>query len=215
MRHGHCAQSHKECQLSILNCWTFLCGNQHLTRMYEFLTARLTALVLLNRSHQRKNIDYKIAIVATCNVCKDRVLVVSWAISIKFSYRTTKNKHYRHDQPEPLDNPLTTRPIMTGWELSIEPYPNWPFGCLDNPDGVFHDGFVSTRTRTCCGGPETFQTLLSHQSHRNHHRSLKNCMQCNIYTLLRTSIALVGIIVCIKEFCCHWIPEQLEYTVSE
>ena len=40
-------------------------------------------------------------------------------------------------QMDPLDNRLTTHPIQTGCEMSIEPYPNSRFGCIDDPDHQF------------------------------------------------------------------------------
>jgi len=38
--------------------------------MYEIITEQMTALVLLNTKNQRKNIDFKLADVATCKVLK-------------------------------------------------------------------------------------------------------------------------------------------------
>jgi hypothetical protein len=35
---------------------------------------------------------------------------------------------------DPLEDPLKTRPIQTGREMSIEPCPNGQFGFIDNPD---------------------------------------------------------------------------------
>jgi len=63
-------------------------------------------------------------------------------------------------QMDPLDNPLTTRPIQTGCEMSIEPYPNWRFGWIDDLDRQFGNGSVPTRTRTRFGGPEPLLTLV-------------------------------------------------------
>jgi len=62
-------------------------------------------------------------------------------------------------QMDPLDNPLSTRPIQTGREYSIEPYPNARFGFIDNPDRQFGAGSVLTRTRTRSDGPEPLLTL--------------------------------------------------------
>ena len=33
-----------------------------------------------------------------------------------------KQEHYINLQVDPLCDPLTTRPIQTGWEICIEPY---------------------------------------------------------------------------------------------
>jgi len=35
---------------------------------------------------------------------------------------------------DPLDNPLTSRQIQVGWEISILLYPNRQFRSKDNPD---------------------------------------------------------------------------------
>ena len=61
-------------------------------------------------------------------------------------------------QMDPLDNPLTTRPIQTGMEFSIELYPHGRFGLIDNPDCQFGAGWVPTRTRTRSDGPEPLLT---------------------------------------------------------
>ena len=71
-----------------------------------------------------------------------------------------KQEHYINLQMDPLCDPLTTRPIQTGWEICIEPYPNRRFGCVDNPDRQFGNGSVLTRTRTRSDGPEPLLTLV-------------------------------------------------------
>jgi len=58
-----------------------------------------------------------------------------------------------------LCNPLTTRPIQTGWEFTIEPYPSWQLGYIDHPDRRFGKGSVWTRTRASSDSPEPFLTL--------------------------------------------------------
>jgi len=70
-----------------------------------------------------------------------------------------KQEHYINLQMDPLWDPLTTRPIQTGWEICIEPYPNRRFGCFDNPDCQFGKGSVLTRTQTRSDGPEPLLTL--------------------------------------------------------
>jgi hypothetical protein len=62
---------------------------------------------------------------------------------------------------DPLEDPLKTRAIQTGWEMLIEPYPNQQFGCIDSPDRQFAHGSVPTWTRTRSDGLELFLTLLS------------------------------------------------------
>jgi len=48
-----------------------------------------------------------------------------------------KQEHYMNLQIDPQDNPQTSSPILTGWEISIQLYPNSQFGCVDNPDIEF------------------------------------------------------------------------------
>jgi len=67
--------------------------------------------------------------------------------------------HYVNLQMDPLDNPLTTPPIQTGWEISIELYPNWLFRCIDEPDRRFSMCLVPTRSRTRSHGPELLATV--------------------------------------------------------
>jgi len=61
---------------------------------------------------------------------------------------------------DPLSDLLTTRRIQTGLEICIEPYLNWQFGCVENPDRQFGKGLVLTWTRTWSDGPEPLLTLL-------------------------------------------------------
>ena len=65
-----------------------------------------------------------------------------------------------HLQMDPLENPLRTRPIQTDREMSIEPYPNRQFGCIDGPDRQFGDGSVLIWTETRSDGPEPVLTLI-------------------------------------------------------
>ena len=60
---------------------------------------------------------------------------------------------------DPLCDPLTTRPIQTGWEFTMEPYPSGQFGFIDDPDRQFGNGSVWTWTRTRSDGPEPLLTL--------------------------------------------------------
>jgi len=65
---------------------------------------------------------------------------------------------------DPLGDPLKTRPILTGWEFTMERYLSGQFGFIDNPDPQFGNGSVWTRTRTRSDGPEPLITLLISQS---------------------------------------------------
>jgi len=57
---------------------------------------------------------------------------------------------------DPLGDLLITRPIQTGWEFTIEPYPSWQFGLIDNKNSQFGNssGWTRTRTQTRNDGPE-------------------------------------------------------------
>jgi len=59
-----------------------------------------------------------------------------------------------------LGNLWTTHPIQTGWEFTIEPYPSWWFGFIDNSDDQFGSGSVWTGTRTQSDGPEQLVTIV-------------------------------------------------------
>lgn len=71
-----------------------------------------------------------------------------------------KQEHYMNVQTDPLDNPLTTWPLWTGWEQSIEPYPNCKFGWIHDIGYIFGDGSIPTQIWTHNGGPEPFLSLL-------------------------------------------------------
>jgi len=60
---------------------------------------------------------------------------------------------------DPLGDPLTTRPIQLGWEYTIDLYPSWRFGFIDNLDCQFGSGSGLTRIQTQSDGPEPLLTL--------------------------------------------------------
>jgi hypothetical protein len=62
-------------------------------------------------------------------------------------------------QMDLLNNPLRTRPIQTGREMSMELYPNRQFGFIDNPDRQSGSASVPTRTGTRSDGPDPLLTL--------------------------------------------------------
>jgi len=68
------SHSNSEHQLRVNNFWSCILGKQGVVRMYELITVLLTTLVILNITHKRKNIDSKIANVATCKVFKTVLL---------------------------------------------------------------------------------------------------------------------------------------------
>jgi len=87
---------------------------------------------------------------------------------------------------DPLCDPLTTRPIQTGWEFTMEPYPIGQFGFIDDPDRQFGNDSVWTRTWARSDGPEPLLTLPGCSSHLGrssdtavylHERSLNECLK--------------------------------------
>jgi len=54
---------------------------------------------------------------------------------------------------------LTTHPIPTGWEFTIEPYLGWQFTYIDNQVRQFVNGSVLAQTRTWRGFQEPLLTL--------------------------------------------------------
>jgi len=63
---------------------------------------------------------------------------------------------------DPLGDPLTTRPIQTGWEFTMELYPSRQFGLIDDLDCQFGNGSVWTGTQTRSDGLEPLLTLSPH-----------------------------------------------------
>jgi len=61
---------------------------------------------------------------------------------------------------DPLGDPLTTLPLQTGSEFTMEPYPSRQLGFIDDPDRQFGNGSVWTWTRTQSDGPEPLLTLV-------------------------------------------------------
>jgi len=55
---------------------------------------------------------------------------------------------------DPLGQPLTTHPIQTNSEISIEPYQIWRIRSIANQDSQFAKGSDPTRSRTRTDGPE-------------------------------------------------------------
>jgi len=60
---------------------------------------------------------------------------------------------------DPLYNPLRTRAIQMGREMSIKMYPHWQFGLIDDPDGQSGSSLVLTWTKTQSDSPELLLTL--------------------------------------------------------
>jgi len=89
---------------------------------------------------------------------------------------------------EPLGDPLTTSPIQTGWEFTMEPYLSGQFGFIDDPDRQFGNGLVWTRTRTRSDGPEPLLTVFFHNP--------------SIY------IIIISKIPCVSVTACHQLQDR-------
>jgi len=59
-----------------------------------------------------------------------------------------------------LGDLLRTRPIQKGWEFTIEPFPSWWFGFIENLDRQFGNRLVWTRTHARIDCPEPSLTLV-------------------------------------------------------
>jgi hypothetical protein len=70
-----------------------------------------------------------------------------------------KQEHCFNVQTDPRDNPLTTRPIWTCWQVSMEPLPKSQFRLIDDPDRGFGDGSAPIRSRTRSSRLELLLTL--------------------------------------------------------
>jgi hypothetical protein len=62
-------------------------------------------------------------------------------------------------QMDLLYNPLRTRPIQTGMEMTMERDPNRQFRFIDDPDHQSGSGSVPTGTPTRSDGPDPLQTV--------------------------------------------------------
>ena len=156
--------SDNECQVSINNDWSCILSNQSVVRMYKFITALLTGLVLLNRTHKRKNIDSKLANVATSKVFRNGSLDVIWAILIEYSYQTAKVSALYEctDGPagKPANNPRNqdrlgavrwTIPELTVcvyWRPRVRIWP-W-FGSNPDQDPKWRSGTVVNTDNMAC-----------------------------------------------------------------
>jgi len=66
-----------------------------------------------------------------------------------------KQAHHINLQMDPLEIPLKTRPIQTGWKSSIDPDPNGLFGSDLVPDPKWRSGTIAnTRSNRVCDRQE-------------------------------------------------------------
>ena len=66
---------------------------------------------------------------------------------------------YLNLELDPLGDPVTTCPIRTGWEFTMESYPSGRLGLLGEQDSQFGNGVVWTQTRTRTDSPEPLLIL--------------------------------------------------------
>ena len=130
-----------ERQWSVNSFWSCILGEQGIIQIFKLITELSTALICRSTTYTMKNMDSKIVDIANCTKCKS----VYWMLIKLFWYDTIikqqNEEHYMNLQMDQLDNPRTTRPIRMGWEMCIEPYLNWRFGCIDYPKFPFWSRF--------------------------------------------------------------------------
>jgi len=139
-----------ERQQTFNNIWFCILGNQGFVHMNALITELLTASIAKDATYRRQNTYSKIINVADCKTSKKRLLAAKYLVLIITIIQLLKQQHYINLQMDPL----RTSPIQTGWMIGIEPCPNWPFRCIDNPDHQFGNGLVLNLTRTRSDGPE-------------------------------------------------------------
>jgi len=126
--------------------------------MYDIITDLMTAIVLLNTKHNKKNIGSKITDVSTCKVIKMEFLDVIWVILIKYNYQTAKARtlYASTDGPtaQPADNPPNSDKLgdvhQKVPELTVRVY--WRpglhirqrVGCVPDPDPKQRSATVAT-----------------------------------------------------------------------
>jgi len=151
-----------QCQQSVNNFWSRIVGYQGIARILELMTKLLTGLIGQSTTYKRNNPGSNIIDIAIRKTCIKRWLDVECAILIIHYYQIAERRalYKSTDGPagRPADNPP---PIQTCWQISIETYLNWRFGCIDNLERKFGNGLVSTLTRTQSNSLEPFLTLLS------------------------------------------------------
>jgi len=112
-----------------------------------------------NTKCRRRNTDSKIINIANSNRSNKWLLGVALAALVNYNYQAAKTRALYEfaDRPagQHADNPPNSDML---WN-SIQQYPNWRLGFIDNPDSHFGVGLVLTRTRTQSNGPELFLIL--------------------------------------------------------
>jgi hypothetical protein len=103
-----------ERQRSVNSFWSCLFGNQGIARIFEHITESLTALIGKNTIYQTKNTDSKLIDIANCKTCKNILLVVEYAILIRYYYQTTKTRALYESIDGPAGRPADKPPNSDG-----------------------------------------------------------------------------------------------------
>jgi len=151
------AENERQRSINSFSCCIF--GNHGIALIFAFITELFTAMIAKNSMYQRQNLDFKLIDNASCKAFKN----ISQWLKTRFWYDSIQILQKQEPQMnlwmDPLGDPLTTRPIQMSWEFTIEPYPSWQCGFIDNPDRQSANGVCWTRTRTQIHRPEPFLTL--------------------------------------------------------
>jgi len=142
------AHPENECQRSVINFWSSICGNQGISWIFEHIEELLTALIRKNTIYQRNNLDSKIIDIANCQTCKNEILAVEYPILISHNYQTAKSRaiYESIDGPtgRPADNPPNPDRLgdfyRTIHELTVPVYwqPGPPMGRWFSSDTDLH-----------------------------------------------------------------------------
>jgi len=149
-----------ERQRSVNNISYCILCNQGFVRINELITELLTAYVAKNATYKRKHRYSKIINVTDCKTCKKWLLAVECLILMIYSYPTAKTRPLYISTDGPAGRPADNPAFQTGWEICIEPDPNWRFLSVDNPDHQYGNGSFLTQTRTRSDRPEPSLTLM-------------------------------------------------------
>jgi hypothetical protein len=102
--------------------WSSIGDNEGIVWVFDHITEILTALIPKNTLYHRKNMTSKSIVIANCIIYSNISLVVEYAMLIRYNYTTSNQEPYMNQLMDPLGIRLTTGPIQTGWEISIELY---------------------------------------------------------------------------------------------
>ena len=110
---------------------------------------------------------------------------------------------------DPLGNPLTIRPIQTGWEFTMQPDLSRQFRFIDDLDHRFDNGSVWTRSRIRSDGPGPLLTLVVWERTVQECSCARLCNRARSHSVRQTT----------KKFNTWWKPlsmaSDVEWAIDE